>query len=61
MNKNNSIVAIYPSHTAAEAAEDTSPMFAGDLHKREVSLRPTLQPILERPVRDSYRHWGINE
>lgn len=41
--------------------EDTSPMFAGDLNKREVSLTPTLQHILERPVRDSYRHWGINE
>jgi len=41
--------------------EDTSPMFASDLHKREVSLTPTLQHILERPVRDNYQHWGINE
>jgi len=24
-------------------------------------LTPTLQHILERPVRDNYQHWGINE
>jgi hypothetical protein len=34
--------------------EGTSPMFASDLHKREVSLTPTHQHILERPVRDNY-------
>ena len=36
-------------------------MFASDLHEREVSLTPTLQHILEQPVRDNYQHWGINE
>jgi hypothetical protein len=41
--------------------EDKSSMFASDLHEREVTLTPTLQHILERPVRDNYQHWGINE
>jgi hypothetical protein len=38
-----------------------SSMFASDLHQREVSLTPTLQHILEQPVRDCWQHWGINE
>jgi hypothetical protein len=41
--------------------EDKSSMLASDLHEREVTLTPTLQHILERPVRDNYQHWGINE
>jgi len=41
--------------------EDKSAMFVRDLHEREVSLTPTLHHILERPVRESYQHWGINE
>jgi hypothetical protein len=41
--------------------EKESSMFASDLHEREVSLTPTLQHILEQPVRDIYQHWGINE
>jgi hypothetical protein len=41
--------------------EDESSMLASDLHEREVTLTPTLQHILERPVRDNYQHWGINE
>jgi hypothetical protein len=41
--------------------EDKSSMFASELHQREVSLTPTLHHILERPVHDSYQHWGINE
>jgi hypothetical protein len=41
--------------------EDKSSMFVSDLHEREVSLSPTLQHILEQPVRDYYQHWGINE
>ena len=32
--------------------EDKSSMFVSDLHEREVSLSPTLQHILEQPVRD---------
>ena len=32
-----------------------------DLHGREVTLTPTLHHILERPVRDGWQHWGINE
>ena len=41
--------------------EDKSSMFASDLHEREVTLTPTLQHILERPVRDNHQQWGINE
>ncbi len=41
--------------------EGKSSMFVSDLHEREVSLSPTLQHILEQPVRDYYQHWGINE
>ena len=41
--------------------EDKSSMFASDLHEREVALTPTLQHILERPVRDNHQQWGINE
>jgi hypothetical protein len=41
--------------------EDKLSRFASDLHEREVSLTPTLQQILEQPVRDYYQHWGINE
>lgn len=41
--------------------EDISSMVASDLHKREVSLTPTLQHILKQPERDYYQHWGINE
>ena len=41
--------------------EDESSMFASDLHEREVTFTPTLQHILEQPVRDYYQHWGINE
>jgi hypothetical protein len=33
-------------------AEDQSSMDASDLHKREVSLTPTFQHILEEPMRD---------
>jgi hypothetical protein len=33
-------------------AEDNSSMDASSLHKREVSLPPTFQHILEEPVRD---------
>ena len=33
-------------------AEDQSSMDASDLHKREVSLPPTLQHILEEPMHD---------
>jgi hypothetical protein len=40
--------------------EDKSRMDASDLHQREVSLTPTLQHILEQPVRCYYPHWGIN-
>jgi hypothetical protein len=40
---------------------DKSSMSTSDLHEREVSLTPTLQQILEQPVRDYYQHWGINE
>ena len=40
--------------------EDKSSMYASDLHEREVSLTPTLQHILEQPVRDD-SHWGIND
>lgn len=36
-------------------------MFASDLRKREVSLTPTLQHMLEQPVRDYWQHRGINE
>jgi tRNA A37 threonylcarbamoyltransferase TsaD len=32
--------------------EDKSLMVASDLHKREVSLTPTLQHVLEQPVHD---------
>ena len=41
--------------------KDESSMFASDLHEREVTFTPTLQHILEQPVRDYYQHWGINE
>jgi hypothetical protein len=41
--------------------EDKSSMFVSGLHERGVSLTPTLQHILEQPVRDYHRHWGINE
>jgi hypothetical protein len=41
--------------------EDKSSMFASDLHEREVALTPTIQHILERPVRDNHQQWGINE
>ena len=36
--------------------ENESSMFASELHEREVSLTPTLQHILEQPVRDNYQH-----
>jgi hypothetical protein len=44
--------------------EDKSLRLASDLHQREVSLTPTLQHILEQPVRDDgqhWKHWGIND
>jgi hypothetical protein len=41
--------------------EDEYSMFASGLHEREVSLTPTVQHILEQPMRDYHRHWGINE
>jgi hypothetical protein len=44
--------------------EDKSSRLAGDLPQREVSLTPTLQHMLEQPVRDDdqhWQHWGIND
>jgi hypothetical protein len=41
--------------------EDKSRMDASGLHQREVFLTPTLQHILEQPVRNDYQYWGINE
>ena len=41
--------------------EHESSMFGSDLHEREVSMTPTLEHILEQPVRRDYQHWGINE
>jgi hypothetical protein len=40
--------------------EDKSPIFASDLHEREVALTPTLQHILEQSEQ-GYQHWGLNE
>jgi len=33
-------------------------MVASDPHKREVSLTPTFQHILEHPVHYHYQHWA---
>jgi hypothetical protein len=44
--------------------EDKTSRLASDLRQREVSLTPTHQHILERPVRDDgehWKHWGIND
>ena len=44
--------------------EDKTLRLASDLRQREVSLTPTLQHILEQPVRDDgqhWKHWGIND
>jgi hypothetical protein len=41
--------------------EKESSMFASDLHEHEVSLTPTLQHILEQPIRNYCEHWGIND
>jgi hypothetical protein len=38
--------------------EDKSLMVVSDLHKREVSLTPTHQHVLEQPLHDDYNHWG---
>jgi hypothetical protein len=40
--------------------EDKSSIFASDLHKREVSITPTLLHILEQSER-GYQHWGHND
>jgi hypothetical protein len=40
--------------------EDKSSIFTSDLHKREVSMTPTLQHILEQSER-GHQHWGLNE
>jgi hypothetical protein len=45
-------------------AEDKSSMDASKLHRREVSLTPTLRHVLEQPERDDYHHWvhwGLND
>ena len=46
---------------AVALVEEKSSVVASHMHEREVSLTPTLQRILEQPVRDRYQHWGINE
>jgi hypothetical protein len=38
--------------------KDESSMFASDLHEREVTLTPTLQHILERPMRNYFEQFG---
>jgi hypothetical protein len=40
---------------------DQASRLTRDLHEREVALTPTLQHILEQPLRDCYKHGGINE
>ena len=41
--------------------EDKSSMLGSEPQQREVPLTPTRQQIVDRPLHDSYRHWGINE
>jgi hypothetical protein len=40
---------------------DESAVFARSLREREVSVTSTLRHIMDEPVHDYYRGWGINE